>query len=485
MPTLMNRANFFSWVTTSSRYTLLVWLLVAASSTLANPEKPGGAVTLPNLLGSKSFSQPAPDMTLEQRMTFNLGRSIFTKLWVSSPASTTASDGLGPLYNARSCLQCHANNGRGHPPEPDSDRPHSISLLLRMSIPAQDEHQQAQLDQGQLGFIPEPVYGGQLQDQSVQGLAAEGRVQVQYSDQTVEFPDGEIVTLRQPHYHITALAYGELHKDLRLSARVAPPMHGLGLLEAIPEAELQKNVEQQQELFISGRLNQVWDIQHQKTAVGRFGWKASHPSLKQQNAAAMIEDMGISSDLFPQGYGGCTASQDHCRRLPDGNSPHLDGVEASVAMTEVLEFYTRTLAVPPRRHQQHPDVLAGEKLFHQTGCQSCHRPSYTTRLDANPLLAGQTIWPYTDLLLHDMGAGLADQHSEFLASGAEWRTPPLWGIGLTAVVSGHTQLLHDGRARNVQEAILWHGGEAEQVKQAFMNLPQQQRQQLIQFVESL
>lgn len=473
-------------MTTSSRLTLLSGLLVATPLLFANPQQPGGTTTLPTPQAAKSFSQPAANMTLEQRMDFNLGRSIFTKLWVSSPASTTASDGLGPLYNARSCLQCHANNGRGRPPEPDSDQPHAISLLLHLSIPAQDEHQQTLLDQGSLGHIPDPVYGSQLQDQSVQGLVAEGQVQVQYHYQTIQFPDGETVTLRRPEYSISQSAYGSLHPDLRLSARVAPPMHGLGLLEAIPEAELQKNVEQQQKAGqVSGRVNRVWDIQQQTTATGRFGWKATHPRLKQQNAAALFEDIGISSDLFPQGYGGCTSQQTDCRRLPDGNSPHLDGVEASIAMTDLLEFYTRTLAVPPRRNAQHPDVLAGEKLFHQVGCQSCHRPSYITDKNALPLLAEQQIWPYTDLLLHDMGAGLADQHSEFLASGAEWRTPPLWGIGLTAVVSGHTQLLHDGRARNLQEAILWHGGEAEEVRQAYMKLSRQERQQLIQFVESL
>ena len=471
---------------TSSRVVLLLLLLVISSWLNANPQLPAGETTATRLTGQHSFSQHAANMTLEQRMDFNLGKAIFGKLWVSSPSSTTASDGLGPLYNARSCLRCHTNNGRGKPPEPDIANANARSLFLRLSIPPQNQQQQALLASGKHAFIPEPVYGGQLQDQSIQGLAAEGRVKLTYTVQTLTLAGGEQVELRQPHYSITKLAYGELHPQLRTSARVTPPMPGLGLLEAIPDSELQNNLAaQKNHPKIAGQLNQVWDIQQQKTVIGRFGWKAIHPSIKQQNAAAFIEDIGISTDIFPHGYGGCTSAQIDCRKLPDGNSEHLGGVEASPLMTEVLEFYVRTLAVPPRRNAEHPDVLAGEKLFKQLDCAACHRPHYVTDKNAHPLLASQSIWPYTDLLLHNMGEGLADEHSEFLAKGNQWRTPALWGVGLTQIISGHSQLLHDGRARNVQEAILWHGGEAKDSKQQFMALPKIQRQQLIDFVESL
>jgi len=482
----MTNTTLLAKVASGSSIILLSLLPLASFGLNANPLLPGGETTFNTIADKNAFTQPAANMSLDERMSFNLGQAIFAKLWVSSPSSTTASDGLGPLYNARSCLSCHINNGRGHPPEADQLQTNARSLFLRLSIPPQNKKHQEALASGKTPFIPEPVYGGQLQDQSIQGLAAEGRIRLTYTYKTLVLAGGEQVELRQPHYTIDQLAYGDLHPQLRTSARVTPPMHGLGLLEAIPESELQNNVAtQQKHPLISGKLNQVWDHQQQKTVIGRFGWKAVQPSLKQQNAAAFIEDIGISTDIFSQGYGGCTSAQTACRKLPDGNSEHLGGVEASPVMTEVLEFYTQTLAVPPRRNSQDKKVQAGEKLFYQLDCASCHRPHYITAKNAHPLLANQSIWPYTDLLLHDMGKGLADNHNEFLAEGNEWRTPPLWGIGLTQKVSGHTQLLHDGRARNVQEAILWHGGEAEASKQQFMALPKNQRQQLIHFVESL
>ncbi len=474
-----------------SRLITLVLLLVASSWLNANPLLPGGETTAASLKGKHAFSQPAANMSLEERMNFNLGEAIFDKLWVSSPSSTTASDGLGPLYNARSCLRCHVNNGRGKPPEPNQAQSNARSLFLRLSIPPQNAEDQQALASGKLVAIPEPVYGAQLQDQSIQGLAAEGQVRLTYTYSTLTLAGGEEVELRQPHYSIDRLAYGNLHPQLRTSARITPPMLGLGLLEAIPESELEKNVaSQQKHPAISGKLNKVWDHQLQKTVVGRFGWKAIQPNLKQQNAAAFIEDIGISTTIFPQGYGGCTSAQTDCRLLPDGNSEHLGGVEASPVMTQVLEFYTQTLAVPPRRNAQDAQVLAGEQIFKQLDCAACHRPNYTTAKSTsshpiNSLLENQSIWPYTDLLLHDMGAGLADNHSEFLAKGNQWRTPPLWGVGLTQLISGHSQLLHDGRARSIQEAILWHGGEAQASKQQFIALPKDQRQQLIHFVESL
>ncbi|WP_114418257.1 di-heme oxidoredictase family protein [Marinospirillum perlucidum] len=468
---------------------LLRWGLAAALAAslpvTANPLKPGGDTTLE--AGRISFSEPAPGLSLDERMPFNLGDSIFDKLWVSSPASTKASDGLGPLYNARSCARCHLNNGRGHPPEEGATAAINRSFLLRLSIPPRNREEEQLLNSGQIAFIPEPTYGGQLQDQALQGLPAEGRIGVRYEEREVTFPDGETVTLRSPHYRVEGLNYGPLHPETRFSGRVAPPMIGLGLLEAIPDRELLANEEQQvqADAEISGRVNRVWDISEQTSRLGRFGWKAGHPTINQQNAAAFIEDIGISSLVYPQGHGGCTAEQAVCRQLPNGNSEHLDGVEASRDVMRVLEFYTRALAVPARRNADHPAVKAGENLFHQVGCAQCHRPSYTTSADAPAFLAEQTIWPYTDLLLHDMGDGLADEHPEFQAGGSEWRTPPLWGVGLTQAINGHSQLLHDGRARNIMEAILWHGGEAETVKNRFMQLTREQRLSLIEFVESL
>jgi len=466
---------------------LLGWSLAAtlavSLSLVADPLLPGGDTTS----NQASFSQPASNLSLDEKMPFHLGDSIFDKLWVSSPASTEASDGLGPFYNARSCARCHINNGRGHPPEANDTSRFNRSFLLRLSIPPETEQQKNALFEGRLGFIPEPTYGAQIQDQALQGITAEGQVGVRYEEHPVRFPDGEVVSLRKPTFFVKKLNYGELHPQTRFSGRVAPPMIGLGLLEAIPENEILSNAINQakEDNGISGQANQVWDVEKQQKALGRFGWKAAHPTLKQQNNAAFIEDIGISTLMFPWGHGGCTPLQKECRQLPDGNSDHLDGVEASAKVVEVLEFYTRTLAVPARRNADQTTVQAGEQHFHQVGCAQCHRPSYTTSKEAMPSLAAQTIWPYTDLLLHDMGEGLADEHSEFQAAGSEWRTPPLWGIGLTQRISGHTQLLHDGRARNILEAILWHGGEAEATKHHFMQLSREKRQELIDFVESL
>lgn len=436
---------------------------------------------------ASAFSRPDAALSFEQRMNFNLGESIFAKLWVSAPASTQASDGLGPLYNARSCLRCHPRNGRGQPPEAESSRSHSLSMILKLSLPPDLLQPATAHELQQRGYLPEPVYGAQIQDQAIQGLAAEARIRIAHQPLERLFPDGERVILQQPSYRLEQLSYGPLHPATRTSARVAPPMIGLGLLEAIPEEELLRNVrDQQQHPEVNGQVNRVYDRLTGTNRIGRFGWKALHPTVYQQNAAAFFEDIGISTRLFPQGYGACTPAQETCRALPDGNSEHLDGVEASDAVMDVLTFYTRTLAVPARRATSHPAVQAGEALFHQTGCAACHRPGYTTAANAAlPQLANRTIQPFTDLLLHDMGAELADGFSEFLASGQHWRTPPLWGIGLTRQVNGHSRFLHDGRARDLQEAILWHGGEALGARQRYMNLPRAERGQLLQFLESL
>ncbi len=258
-------------------------------------------------------------------------------------------------------------------------------------------------------------------------------------------------------------------------------MIGLGLLEAIPESALLAHADPDDRNGdgISGRPNRVYDQATGKTVMGRFGWKAGQPTLNQQNADAFFNDMGLSTRLF--NGTSCTERQQECRALPDGGE-----LEVSDNILAQVLFYTRNLGVPARRNVDDPQVLTGKGLFHQAGCQRCHVPAFTTSAEAaEPELANQLIRPYTDLLLHDMGEGLADGRPEFEATGSEWRTPPLWGIGLTETVSGHTQFLHDGRARNLLEAILWHGGEAEQAKQTVLGFDQAERQALLAFLESL
>lgn len=439
----------------------------------------GGSATV-RKTDQNAFSLPSANLPPSRRVDFSVGNSFFRNPWVIAPSTTTARDGLGPLFNTNACQGCHIKDGRGHPPEPDDAN--AVSMLVRLSIP--DAPAYAKVIE-QLGVVPEPVYGGQFQDMAVPGVAPEGKVRVNYTPVKVSFEDGTEVELRKPSLNITQLNYGPMHPDTRFSARVAPPMIGLGLLEAIPEEAILANAEAQAKAKegIAGRPNRVWDDVQQKTVLGRFGWKAGQPNLNQQNVHAFSGDMGLTTRLRP--FDDCTDAQIACKQAPNGNGP--DGEpEVSDNILRLVLFYSRNLAVPARRDVNAPEVLAGKNLFYQAGCQSCHTPKYTTAANAaEPELANQVIRPYSDLLVHDMGDGLADNRSEFQAGGRDWRTPPLWGIGLTQAVSGHTQFLHDGRARNLLEAVLWHGGEASAARQQVLSFNAEQRAALLAFLNSL
>jgi CxxC motif-containing protein (DUF1111 family) len=423
-----------------------------------------------------AFSLPSANLPPSRRLDFSVGNSFFRNPWVIAPATTTARDGLGPLFNTNACQNCHIKDGRGHPPAAEAES--AVSMLLRLSIPAQPGQQETLHRQG---VIAEPTYGSQLQDMAIPGHAPEGKIRLDWQYQTLTLADGTPVELRSPRLQLTALGYGPLHAQTQFSLRIAPPMIGLGLLEAISEADLlaHEDPQDRNDDGISGRANRVWDIARQQSVPGRFGWKAGQPSLNQQNAHAFAGDMGLTSGLVPTDD--CTQTQSACRQAPNGGHPEVsDNILASVL------FYSRNLAVPLRRAADDRQVLAGKALFHQAGCAGCHVPAFTTTSQAaEPELANQKIRPYSDLLLHDMGDGLADNRAEFQASGREWRTPPLWGIGLTETVSGHTQFLHDGRARNLLEAILWHDGEARPAKAQVMNFDADQRQALLAFLNSL
>ncbi|WP_085684466.1 MULTISPECIES: di-heme oxidoredictase family protein [unclassified Pseudomonas] len=439
----------------------------------------GGAATV-RKSDQNAFSLPSANLPPSRRVDFSVGNSFFRSPWVIAPSTTTARDGLGPLFNTNACQNCHIKDGRGHPPTPDAAN--AVSMLVRLSIP--DSPAYAKVIE-QVGVVPEPVYGGQFQDMAVPGVAPEGKVRVDYTPVPVRFKDGTEVELRKPALQITQLGYGPMHPDTRFSARVAPPMIGLGLLEAIPEEAILANAAAQAKANngINGRPNRVWDDEQQKTVIGRFGWKAGQPNLNQQNVHAFSGDMGLTTSLRP--FDDCTDAQTACKQAPNGNGP--DGEpEVSDNILRLVLFYSRNLAVPARRGVNDPQVLAGKNLFFQAGCQSCHTPKYTTAANAaEPELANQVIRPYSDLLLHDMGEGLADNRTEFQASGRDWRTPPLWGIGLTQAVSGHTQFLHDGRARNLLEAVLWHGGEAKAAQQQVLSFNAEQRAALLAFLNSL
>ncbi|MEM1334190.1 MAG: di-heme oxidoredictase family protein [Actinomycetota bacterium] len=388
--------------------------------------------------GSRAFGFPASTLTNDERRVFEIGDSFFTQNWVSAPASTDARDGLGPMFNAQACSSCHLRDGRG---TPASTGEGELGLLLRLSIPGTDENG---------GPNPHPVYGGQLQDRAILGVPVEGELVVTYEDVVGEYGDGTEYVLRRPIYTVEG-AFGPLGDDIMISPRLAPQVIGMGLLEAIPEADIRAAADPDDEDGdgISGRPNEVWNVETGSTALGRFGWKANTPNVRVQSADAFNGDMGITSSLFP--IESCTEAQSDCAAAPNGNGP--DGEpEVTDSRLGSVTFYTRTLAVPAARGADDPDVRRGAQLFEEFNCSACHTPTHRTgpvEVVGVPALSDQVIHPYTDLLLHDMGEGLADGRPDFLASGTEWRTPPLWGIGLLDYVNGELFLLHDGRARTI------------------------------------
>jgi CxxC motif-containing protein (DUF1111 family) len=429
----------------------------------------GGATTVVNATAN-AFGQPARNLPLAQRTDFFVGNALFNRDWVIAPSSTQGSDGLGPVVNARSCSSCHFRDGRGRPPL-TADEP-MVSMLIRLSVPGTAP------DGGPVGDM---AYGLQLGPQAILGVPAEGRALVEYNEVPGVYGDGEPYSLRTPRYAFADLAFGPLDPAIRISPRTAPFLIGLGLLSAVDEATIVSHADPDDADGdgISGRPTRAWDRRRQTTVLGRFGWKASQPTLEQQNAGAFVGDIGITSPLFPDQE--CTAVQTACVAAPDGGEPEVDQDKL-----DAVTFYTHFLAVPARREVDDPTVRRGGALFAAIGCGACHLPTLVTgRLDPYPELSGQVIHPYSDLLLHDMGAGLADDRPDFEAGGREWRTPPLWGIGLIATVNRHFLLLHDGRARGVAEAILWHGGEGGAAREAFRALSAADRTALIRFLESL
>ena len=408
-----------------------------------------------------AFGQPAANLSEDEARLFDAGDALFTQVW--SPASADGGgDGLGPLFNADSCSSCHLRDGRG---DPEGDEP---GLLIRLSVPATQ------------GTALEPSYGEQLQDRSVIGVPAEGTVRTFYVEESGTYADGTEYTLRRPVLELEDLAYGELSVDVQTSARLAPPVFGAGLLEAIPAESIVAAADPDDEDGdgISGRPNYVVDNATGTLTLGRFGWKANVPTLSQQIAHAFVEDMGITSQMFPTES--CTIAQVECASASAGATPEIDQDRF-----DALVFYNATLAVPARRNLSDPQVEEGANLFLDLNCHSCHTPRQETGEHAIDALSNQVIFPFTDLLLHDMGPGLADGRDDGQATGFEWRTPPLWGLGLNQIVNGHTFFLHDGRARSIEEAILWHGGEAGESAEGFKQLDADQRAALIEFLESL
>lgn len=440
---------------------------VAVESTpvFSTSELSGGDTTIFDA-SSHAFSIPAPNLSASAFEKHLEGDVEFEAVFVTAPA--VVNPGLGPIYNNVSCINCHSRDGRGRPPDPDEGL---VSLLFRLSLPKAEDAIDGKPP------IPVPGFGTQLNNRAIVKASPEGKVKIDYTEQTLTTVDGTRVHLRYPNYTVTE-TYQPLPENVEVSPRVAPVVFGLGLLEAIPEETILAYADEVDVDGdgISGKPNYVWDVVEKRYALGRFGWKANQPTLIQQVAAAYHDDMGVTTSLFStENSAGQSQLTEH------GVTP-----EVRDEILEVVTFYVQTLAVPARRNVDNPQVKQGEQLFAKAQCASCHVPTLRTGVLAGvPSVSNQTIHPYTDLLLHDMGPDLADNRPDFHASGREWRTPPLWGIGLVRRVNGHTNFLHDGRARDLMEAILWHGGEAEVSRQAVEQMSKSERDALIAFLESL
>ncbi len=486
----------------------------------AQEARPGGDTTLATQ-GRQAFSFPAANLDAESRANFDSGSLIFRRDWFAAPRSYTAGNtagntavglGLGPHFNERSCSGCHSLDGRGAPHAAGDMHRRFIpvqpfALVFRLAVPGANGKPQ-----------PEPRYGRQFSNSAVPGVRPEGAIHIRYAEKPGRFDDGTAYSLRQPHYHFSQLAYGPLDAQTMVSPRIAPHLPGVGLLDAISEGDIEQNARDQARRpdAIKGIVSRVFDP-FGGEVVGRFGWKASTGSLQHQTAAAFQADMGITSEHFARED--CMPAQLDCLRAQrnkgatgdtggngvNGGKADKGGSLAEVSPVEIdndtfgkVVAYQATLAVPARRDMDNLDVRRGQALFAQAQCSACHRPAYTTAKGYGPALSRQRIYPYTDLLLHDMGLNLADRRANGSrgASGSQgtvgagglanlWRTPPLWGIGLIPEVNGHSFLLHDGRARGVLEAILWHGGEAMGSRQKVLAMTASEREVLVKFVNSL
>ncbi len=435
--------------------------LDASASRGAHTALSGGATTVfDSSVGAFGFA--APNLAGLNLARHESGDAQFELEFGEDPAGP--SPGLGPVFDNVSCEACHVGDGRGRPPIPGDG---FGSLLYRASVAGRDSRG---------GPKPVPGLGGQLQLQAITGFNPDAVATITYTPVIGSFTDNTPFELRAPSYSLTGGGGLALPAGILISPRVAPVVFGLGLLEAVPDREvlLLADPRDRNRDGISGRPNLVWNEVRRRLSLGRFGWKAGAPTLLQQTAGAYNGDMGITSTIFPA---------ESCAGQP-GCGPHA--IEVSDQTVQDVALYTQTLGVPARRNLNDAAASQGEQLFYVAGCAGCHMPTLRTgSLPGVPEVSNQVIHPYTDLLLHDMGPGLADDRPDFQASGQEWRTPPLWGIGLLQTVNGHTNLLHDGRARNLLEAVLWHGGEGTSARERVRAFSAADRAALVAFLASL
>lgn len=431
----------------------------------------GGNLTVTSADARVLLERP-PVLNQQQRKLRDRGHAFFNTLFLPGPSEVPLRDGLGPLFIGASCEVCHNRLGRGRLPRPEDRQP--VALVLQLST---------QLDQN-LWQDFHPVYGANFNPSSIPGVAAEGAINIQHEPINGAFADGQPWQLTAPIYTLTDLAYGPLQRTgirrTAISPRMTQSLIGIGLLEAIPAATILANADPDDDNAdgISGRPNRIPTV-NSTTQLGRFGWKANQINLRDQTTAALLNEQGITSHDRPEQN--CTPFQPACMAAQSSEKPEIAETDLNAILT-----FLRYIPVPARRNVADPTVIRGAQLFQQAACHACHTAHFKTgQMSNDPALAEQDIYPFSDLLLHDMGEELADNRPDHAANGREWRTPPLWGIGLTQAISGEEAYLHDGRARSLQEAILWHGGEAHTSRETFRYFSANDRNALIAFLRSL
>lgn len=407
----------------------------------------------------KALSHPIDKLDDDLLDQVFLGRSFFTIPWVEAPAATTARDGLGPLFNANTCVSCHRNNGGGESSTLQSTSV-SRSILFKLTHSSKTDHK--------IGFQPDPIYGVQLAINGNHGIPFEGTVSSSMQTHVFQYPDNTQITLKKPIFTVSDLNYGALDDNTNINPRRALSLTGLGLIEQIPAEQIiqRQDKDDINKDGISGKINSVWSPSLQQFTLGRYGWKATTASLIDQTANALINDMGLTSPLFIDEN--CTKAQTACQQAFKSKS-----VDVPMLRLQAISTYISHLKAPKTTQN-----LKGQKLFKKTGCLLCHQNKYKT-------IQGIELNPYSDFLLHDMGKELADKSTMFQAQADEWRTPPLWGLGLSKTLNPKAGLLHDGRANSIEEAILWHGGEAQMSKQKFIDLTPKERTMLLSFLAQL
>ncbi len=418
----------------------------------------------------QAFGVKLSGISFDKVVDFGIGDRLFSRTFSSKT-------GLGPRFNAQACSNCHFRDGRGKPLAGSTSDEGSVSkgFLMRLSVEGEDEHGGPKGVKG---------YGGQLQDRGLKGVGGEAKVKVIYETINGKYPDGTPYKLRKPIYSFYSEKFGSLN-HVMTSPRVGGQTIGFGFVDALTEQQILANADENDRDGdgISGRANYVWNLRKKKTTIGKFGWKANAPTLEQQIVGALSGDMGMTTSLLPKQN--CPSPQKDCNNYVTEHKL-ANKIDLSDEKLAQLVMYQATLAVPTRRNVRDKDVLQGKGLFHEINCIKCHAIGFKVeKSEMVPEINGTIFNPYSDFLLHDMGDDLADNRPDFLANGKEWRTQPLWGVGMIPTVNKHQFLLHDGRADGVEEAILWHGGEAEKSKNKFMNLTKKQREQVIKFVNTL